>query len=165
MSSTSAKGLFAAAISQSTPWLPFPTREVYSSSIYPAVLNGTGCSSAANETAQLACLRQADASSFISNTTTNLALAAAVAGYRQYAQLPITTSAVEPFLPVIGTGVVDGLFVDLIRDGNLPSAGKPLLIGNVQDEGVRSMSLLELSRDLTDVIHLRRHSSSSAHRD
>lgn len=42
----------------------------------------------------------------------------------------------EAVLPVVGTGIVDGLWNELLSAGTLPSAGIDLMIGNMEDEGV-----------------------------
>lgn len=129
MSSTPAKGLFHAAISQSAPWAPFPNLDVYTKSLYPALLGSTSCSNPD-------CLRSLPAETFISESVNNAITGAAVVAMDAYAQLKQLTSATEPVLPVIGTGVVDGLFVKLIQEGKLPSAGIPLMMGNTRDEAV-----------------------------
>lgn len=119
--------------------------------MYNALLNATNCLGGDAST-QLTCLQSRNASTFISaNVTTPVAAASAVQ-QAAYAQVQLLTSAgmhrlyglsnllmritVEPYLPVVGTGVVDGLFVNLVRNGTLPSRGIPLMIGNTQNEGV-----------------------------
>ena len=136
MSSSSAKGLFSAAISESAPWTPLPDLAVYSQAIYPGLLDATGCANGTNETAHLSCLRSAPASTFSSTNLSAALTGAAAREFSQYAMLGLGTSAMEPLLPVIGTGVIDGFAPDLIQAGSLPSAGIPLMIGNLRDEGV-----------------------------
>lgn len=135
LSSSPAKGLFNAAVSESAPWLPFFNRETFVNYQYPALLNTTNCTSG-DAAAQLACLRSADAQSFVSNSTVEAVTAAASAGWASYANAGPLASAVEPLLPVIGTGIVDGLPNRLIANGTLPSANIPLMIGDVRNEGV-----------------------------
>ena len=135
LSSSPAKGLFSAAVSESAPWLPFFNRETFVNYQYPALLNTTNCTSG-DAAAQLACLRSADAQSFVSNSTVDAITTAATAGWTSYADAGPLASAVEPLLPVIGTGIVDGLPNRLIANGTLPSAGIPLMIGDVRNEGV-----------------------------
>lgn len=38
-------------------------------------------------------------------------------------------------------GVIDGQFLDLVRNGNLPSAGIPVMMGNMEDEAVSVLQL------------------------
>lgn len=149
MSSSSATDLFAQAISQSAPWGPFFRREIYTQAIYPALLNATNCtssssssnsssssSSGSDDEAQLACLRGLDAGVFLNGTAFQAMVGASVVAQTQYSQAGQLVSTVEPFLPVVGTGVVDDLTDVLFKNGELPSRGKPFLIGNVRDEGV-----------------------------
>jgi acetylcholinesterase len=136
MSSTPASGLFARAISQSAPWNPFFNREVYTNGIYPALLNATSCAGNADDASQLACLRALPAETFISNSTQDAVNAGSAAAQRAYSQAPLLIATVEPYLPVVGTGVVDGIPNNLIREGRLPAAGIPFMVGNVKNEGV-----------------------------
>lgn len=135
MSSSQATDLFSQAVSQSAPWNPFFPREIYSEGIYPALLNATNCTNGA-DAEQLSCIQGIDPQLFVNGTLYSAMTTASIAVQTAYAQTGVLVSAVEPFLPVIGTGVVDGLTNVLIRNGQLPSAGKPFLIGNMRDEAV-----------------------------
>ena len=136
MSSTPAKGLFNQAISESAPWNPFFTREVSIQGVYPAILEATGCNTTDDTAQQVSCIRNVDASVFLANETSDLVSERTAAAQRNYSQAPTLIAAVEPWLPTIGTGIIDNLFSRLVQNGNLPSAGIPLMIGNMQDEGV-----------------------------
>lgn len=136
LSSTSAKGLFSKAISESAPWNPFFNRQVSVSGIYPAILAATGCNNTNDSAQQLSCIRAVDASVFLANETQDLVSAGSAQAQRNYSQAPLLIAAVEPWLPTVGTGVIDGLFNRLVQSGSLPSAGISLMIGNMQDEGV-----------------------------
>jgi hypothetical protein len=138
MSSSSATDLYSQAISQSAPWNPFFPRAIYSEAIYPALLNATNCttSSGSGEDAQLSCLQALDASVFLNGTAFDSMVGASVVAQVAFSQAGALVSQVEPFLPVVGTGVVDGLTDQLIKNGRLPGAGKPFLVGNMRDEGV-----------------------------
>lgn len=149
MSSSSATDYFSRAIAESAPWNPFFEREVFSQAIYPALLNATNCTSSSgssnssssssdgsSEDAQLECLQALDAGVFLNGTAFEAMSGASVVAQVQYSQAGQLVSAVEPFLPVVGTGIVDGLTDRLIKSGQLPSRNKPFLVGNMRDEGV-----------------------------
>lgn len=135
MSSSSATDLFAQAIAQSAPWGPFFRKEIFTEAIYPALLNSTNCTSSGEE-AQLSCLRALDAGVFLNGTAFQAMVAASVVAQVIYSQAGQLVSTVEPFLPVVGTGIVDDLTDVLFKNGQLPSKNKPFLIGNMRDEGV-----------------------------
>lgn len=137
LSSTPAKGLFAAAIGESAPWSPpFVNREVYTGAIYPALLNSTNCTTSSDSASQLSCLRNLPASTFYLANVNAAVTAASEVAQLNYSMAGPLDSAVEPLLPVVGTGVVDALFIDQIRDGSLPSAGLPIMLGNMANEGI-----------------------------
>lgn len=146
LSSSSAKGLFSQAISESAPWNPFFDRQVSINGTYPAILAATGCNTTNDSSQQLSCIRSVDASVFLSNQTGDLVSAGSAAAQKAYSQAPLLISAVEPWLPTFGTGVIDGVFNQLLSNGNLPSAGIPLMIGNMQNEGVGPTSCLSPTR-------------------
>lgn len=149
MSSSSATDLFAQAVAQSAPWNPFFRREIFTQAIYPALLNATNCTDSGEE-AQLSCLRGLDASVFLNGTAFDAMVGASVVAQAQYSQAGQLVSAVEPFLPVVGTGIVDDLTDVLIKNGQLPSRNKPFLVGNMRDEGVSGYSTCEPSQLDTD---------------
>jgi carboxylesterase type B len=65
----------------------------------------------------------------------NAANSAASVALAAFDNATALTSQIEPFLPTEGTGVVDGQFDRLLKQGSLPNAGIPLMIGNVENEG------------------------------
>ncbi|KAK9899041.1 alpha/beta-hydrolase [Cystobasidium minutum MCA 4210] len=135
MSASSASELFSQAIAQSAPWNPFFSRQVYSQAIYPALLNATNCTTSGEEQ-QLSCLQALDAGIFLNGTAFQSMVGASVVAQEQFSQAGQLVSAVEPFLPVVGTGLIDGYTDQLIKNGQLPARNKPFLVGNMRDEGV-----------------------------
>lgn len=135
MSSSSATDLFSQAIAQSAPWNPFFSRQIYSQAIYPALLNATNCTTSGEEQ-QLSCLQALDAGVFLNGTAFQAMSGASVVAQKAFSQAGQLVSAVEPFLPVVGTGLIDGFTDQLIKNGQLPSRNKPFLVGNMRDEGV-----------------------------
>ena len=157
MSSTPAKGLFSQAISESAPWNPFFTRQVSIDGVYPAILAATGCNTTTDSAQQVSCIRSVEASVFLANQTSSLVSAGTAGAQQNYSQAPLLIAAVEPWLPTIGTGIIDDLPNRLISNGQLPSAGIPFMIGNMQDEGVSHSSHLSATEARSHSIG--RHSS------
>ncbi len=135
LSSSRAAPYFAAAITESSLWLPLVTRDVYTNGIYPTLLNVTNCTTS-DPAAQLACLRAAPAEVYRDPLAISILTNAAILAYGQYATIGPFLVEAEPFLPVIGTGIIDGNPSTLIENGTLPSAGKPLMIGTNRNEAV-----------------------------
>lgn len=73
-----------------------------------------------------------------------------------YTNATAVTAAVEPILPMVdaASGVIDGQFVDLIQNGNLPVSGIPIMMGNVQDESVSQPYLLPALADIVQRLSL-----------
>ena len=133
MSSTPAKGLFQGAIAQSAPIaLPWIDRTV-GSQILTASASAVGCNNT-SEADLINCLRQLSTDVFIGGAYLNATYAATAQYEKVYDNATSLTSAVEPFIPTVGTGVIDGQFKPLLESGKLPSAGIPLMIGNCRDE-------------------------------
>ena len=135
LSSSQAAPYFAAAITQSALQLPFVTRDTYINGIYPTLLNVTNCITS-DAAAQLACLRAAPAEVFRDPLTLSALTNASTIAYKRYASIGPALVQAEPFLPTIGTGIIDGTLSALIENGTLPGAGKALMIGTTRDEAV-----------------------------
>lgn len=114
MSSTQAKGLFQKAISQSAPWNPFLNRNVYTSGIYPALLNATNCASG-DAAAQLACLQAVPASAFISSNITSKTTAASNVAQKAYSGVGLLSST--------GTSFCRGQMAELADNIWMPRSG------------------------------------------
>lgn len=84
-----------------------------------------------------------DATSFASDNVTQAITASAAEALRLYSNATAVTSAVEPIAPMVDAeaGVINGQFLDLLQNGNLPNAGIPVMMGNTHDEAV-STSIL-----------------------
>jgi len=137
MSSSSAKGLFAAAIEQSAPiGIPWPDRRVYSDYITPAIGAALNCTNVIDETALKTCLRQADSRAFVSLDATAAIAASAGTALGMYSGATQATSRVEPIAPILNPeiGVLDDQILSLIGSGSLPSGNIPVLFGNNRDE-------------------------------
>ncbi|KAL4943477.1 hypothetical protein BDV06DRAFT_189874 [Aspergillus oleicola] len=139
LSSTAARGLFNAALIQSSPLdLPWYTRQVYKELVTPHVAEAVGCNNTRSEASLVSCLRSVPASSFISNSTAFQAATSAIATdvashYLHSSQL---LASIEPFMPIIsdtGPGVIDDQFHNLLSKNTLPNR-VPTMFTTVSDE-------------------------------
>ncbi|KAL4878302.1 Carboxylesterase family-domain-containing protein [Aspergillus karnatakaensis] len=146
LSSTSARGLFSAALVQSAPVdLPWYTREVYSTLVAPLVATAVGCGNATTtESTLLSCLRRIPATSFLDNSTAFQTATSAIAqsvgtSYLHVSQL---LASIEPFMPMVsdsGPGVIDDQFHTLLASNTLPNR-VPVLFSTTTDEAALYIS-------------------------
>ncbi|KAL4869715.1 hypothetical protein BDV12DRAFT_167542 [Aspergillus spectabilis] len=146
LSSTSARGLFSAALVQSAPVdLPWYTREVYSEIVAPHVAKAVGCGNATStESSLLSCLRSIPATNFLDNSTAFQTATSAIArdvgsSYLHVSQL---LAGIEPFMPMVsdsGPGVIDDQFHTLLSSNTLPNR-VPTMFTTVTDEAALYIS-------------------------
>lgn len=140
LSSSSARGLFSAAISQSAPLdLPWYTTEMYHDLVLPPVAKAVGCDHASSsEESTLACLRSVPALEYLTNTTAfddaTSEIAKSVA--KDYTHITSILAGIEPFMPAVGgkdSGVIDDQFHSLLNSSSLP-VNVPTMFTTVTDE-------------------------------
>ncbi|KII88136.1 hypothetical protein PLICRDRAFT_53990 [Plicaturopsis crispa FD-325 SS-3] len=136
LASSSAHGLFSAAIVQSAPVdVPFHIRDVHAKAIAPAVATALQCPTSP-EADTVACLRAAPASSFVSKDVVSAASNASAQANAVFDPSSTILESSEPFRPVVGgaaSGVVDDQLAYELGNSTLPGR-VPLLIGTVRDE-------------------------------
>lgn len=139
LSSSAAKGLFSAAIPQSSPVdLPWFSEDVYYNTVTPNVARAAGCIDTNNEQNMVDCLRQQSFELLLSNSTLQ-SVAEKVSslhiGPDFFKESPIM-ALVEYFMPSVGNigNVIDGQFYDLLANNKLPNK-VPVMFSTVKDEG------------------------------
>jgi carboxylesterase type B len=146
LSSSSAEGLFHAAIAQSNPLdLPWYTRDVYTQIVTPIISAAVGCNNTKTEQELVSCLQSVPPADFVAtNVTYNNALNSVVEGIASgYFHTSVLVAETEPVMPIVddkGTGVIDDQFVKLLANGNLPSR-VPIMFTNVKDEAALYIDL------------------------
>ena len=139
LSSSAAKGLFAAAISESSLLGIIPVaRDVYSKYITSALANATNCTSH-TESDTIACLRALPAKYFVDSKVTKLVTLAAGVGFKAFNGIAGGLADAEPYLPITAAsggvpGIIDDQFQYLIGNGSLPNR-VPFMVGTMRNEG------------------------------
>lgn len=146
LSSSSASGLFQAAIAESAPiGVPFVTRKFYTDAVTPAIKLATGCTNLTEE-ATVECLRSLDASIFTTTKVLDATTVAAILYEPLYDNLaPGIALGSENLLPITVAGggpegVIDDQFTALVANNTLPNK-VPFLQVNNRDEAAHSFLL------------------------
>ncbi|KAL1956821.1 hypothetical protein VTO42DRAFT_6771 [Malbranchea cinnamomea] len=141
LSSSAAQGLFAAAISQSSPVsLPWFTRDVYTEFITPQVSSDVGCNETKSEKELIACLQSVPATEFLHVDMSTIA-SRVNSGYLHSTTL---VANIEPFLPMIddsNSGVIDDQFHVLLSEDKLPNR-VPAIFTIVADESAAWLNIV-----------------------
>lgn len=142
LSSSSASGLFQAAIAESAPiGVPFVTRKFYTDAVTPAIKLATDCTNLTEE-ATVECLRSLDASIFTTTKVLDATTVAAILYEPLYDNLaPGIALGSENLLPITVAGggpegVIDDQFTALVANNTLPNK-VPFLQVNNRDEAAQ----------------------------
>lgn len=147
LSSSATQGLFAGAISQSSPiGLPWFTREVYTEFITPQVSSDVGCNETTSEKDLVSCLQSAPAAEFLQVDVSELSSSV----NKGYLHTSVLVAGIEPYLPMIDdteSGVIDDQFHILLEEDKLPNR-VPTMFTAVSDEAAAWLNIVpELGSD------------------
>lgn len=127
LSSSAAKGLFSAAISQSAPIdLPWFTRDVYNEIYVPEIAPAVGCNGTLSEKGLLSCLRSVPATNYLDNSTAfenamKSITSKVSSGYLHVSSLIAQAEKIMPMVDDTGSGVVDDQFYKLLARRTVPN--------------------------------------------
>ena len=131
LASSASKGLYRAAIMQSNPWLPWPTRSLYTNKFTPAVAKSVSCPESGPE--MVKCLQSVDYNLLAQGAAYDEATSTIAQDAGIFMGTTKLLGAAEPFLPV-ADDLIDDQFFYLAGNGTLPNK-VPTMVGTVSGEG------------------------------